>query len=175
MHEFADERINLSQSGLGSAFQIAAHELVFANSQLQSGAAGIFRWRYAVLFGQRKNALNAAHAELSLMLINVLAEGADLSSRVFGSQQQLRDLVRSPGRKIPLLNAMTAAFLTKVLAQQLAGFGIEDPDEDLIPLHRDPTSDPAGRQAVVGGFDFHAAIQMDVSFAMLVITEGLEG
>src|SRR5215469_16321472 len=146
MHEFANERIDLPPTGVGSEFQIAAYEPVFGHSHLQSGAAGIFRRPYAVLFSQRENALNAAHAELSLMLIDVLAEGADLSSRVFGSQQQLRDLVRSPGRKIPLLNAMTAAFLTKVLAQQLAGFGIEDPDEDLIPLHRDPTSDPAGRQ-----------------------------
>jgi hypothetical protein len=47
---------------------------------------------------------------------------------MFGSQQQLRNLPRSSRRKILLLNAMPAAFLADVLAQQLAGFGIEDSD-----------------------------------------------
>ena len=68
-----------------------------------------------------------------------------MSARAFGSQQQLRNLPRSSRRKIPLLDAMPAAFLADVLAPQLAGFGIEDPDEDRIPLHSDQTSDPAGR------------------------------
>ena len=145
MHEFANEGIDLPQTELGSAFQIAAHEAVFADSHLQGCGASIVGSCGTVLSAQRENALNAAHAELSLVLINMVTESSDLRSRMFSSQQQLRNLPRSSRRKILLLNAMPAAFLAEVLAQQLAGFGIEDADEELIPLHSDQTSDPAWR------------------------------
>src|ERR1700745_1861062 len=135
MHKFANEGIDLTQTKLGSAFQIAAHEPVFAYSHLQSGAAGIFRSCHTVLFSQRENALDAAHAQLSLVVINMVAEGANLGPRAFGSQQQLRNLPRSSRRKISLLDAIPAAFLAHVLAEQWAGLGIESADEDLIPLH----------------------------------------
>ena len=145
MHEFANERIDLPQTQLGSALQIASHEAVFAHPHLEGCGAGIFRSCRTVLFDQGENALNAAHTELPLVLINVMTESSDLSARAFGSLQQLRDLPRSSWREIPLLDAMPAAFLANVLSQQLPGFGIEDPNEDLIPLHSDQTSDPAWR------------------------------
>jgi hypothetical protein len=47
-----------------------------------------------------------------------------------------------------------------MLAQQSAGFGIKDANEELVPLHVDRMSDPTGRKPIVGGFDFHATIQM---------------
>src|ERR1700719_3416790 len=145
MGEFANERIDLLQTELGSALQITAHEAVFANSHLQGCGASIFRSCYPVLFGESQNTLNATHADLSLVVMDMLAESSDLSPGAFGSQQQLRNLPRSSRRKIPLLDAMPAAFLTDVLAQQLPGLGIKDPDEHLIPLHSDLTSDPASR------------------------------
>ena len=43
-----------------------------------------------------------------------------------------------------------------------------------IPLHLDPPSDPARRRAVVGGFDFDAAVQMHGALAVLVIAERFE-
>ena len=145
MHEFANEGIDLPQTELGSTLQIAAHETVFAHSHLQGCGTGIFRSCRTVLFDQGEKALHAAHAQLPLVLINVMAEGSDLSARVFGPHQQLRNLPRSSWREIPLLDAMPAAFLTDVLAQQLPGFRIEEPDEDLLPLHSDHASDPARR------------------------------
>ena len=95
MHEFANEGIDLPQTELGSALQIAAHETVFAHSHLQGCGTGIFRSCRTVLSDQGENALNAAHAELPLVLIKVVTEGSDLSARAFGPQQQLRNLPRS--------------------------------------------------------------------------------
>jgi len=40
----------------------------------------------------------------------------------------------------------------------LAGFRIEEPDEQLIPLHVHQAPDPAWRRTVVGCFDFYAAV-----------------
>ena len=70
---------------------------------------------------------------------------------------------------------MTAARLAQVLAQQLAGAGVQQPHMPDIPLHADAPADPARRRAVVGRFDFHAAVQVHRAFAVLVIAEGLDG
>ena len=43
-----------------------------------------------------------------------------------------------------------------------------------IPLHLHAPADPARRRAVVSCFDFHAAIQMHRSLAVLVIAERLQ-
>ena len=73
-----------------------------------------------------------------------------------------------------VLDAMAAARLAQVLAQQLAVSGIQQPHLPGIPLHLDAPADPARRRAVVGGFDFHAAVQMHGALAVLVVAEGLE-
>jgi hypothetical protein len=41
-------------------------------------------------------------------------------------------------------------------------------------LHAHRAPDPAGRRAVVGGFDFDAAVQMQNAFAVLVVAEGFD-
>src|SRR5690242_11185073 len=56
-----------------------------------------------------------------------------------------------------------------------AGVGMEDANIELIPLHVDLSSDPARRQAVIGGLDFDAAIEMYDPLAMLVIAERFQG
>jgi hypothetical protein len=72
-------------------------------------------------------------------------------------------------------NAIPASFLAHVFAQELAGFGIEEADEQLIPLHAHHAPDPAGWCPVVGCFDFDAAVQVYDALAVLVITEGFDG
>jgi hypothetical protein len=72
------------------------------------------------------------------------------------------------------LDAIPAAFLAHVFAQQLAGFRIEQTDEQFVPLHAQHTPDPGGRRAVVSGFDFNAAIQMHDALAVLVIAKGFD-
>ena len=72
---------------------------------------------------------------------------------------------------ILVLDAMPAALLAQVLAQQLAGERIEQADVRGVPLHSHTAADPARRRAVVGRFDFDAAIQMHRAFAVLVVAE----
>src|SRR5580658_3908702 len=43
-----------------------------------------------------------------------------------------------------------------------------------IPLHSNTPADPARRGAVVSSVDFHAAVQMDRAFAVLVIAKRLD-
>ena len=75
---------------------------------------------------------------------------------------------------ILVLDAMAAALLAQMLAQQLTGARIEQPHMCGIPLHLNAPADPARRRAVVSGFDFDAAIQMHGALAVLVIAERLE-
>ena len=51
---------------------------------------------------------------------------------------------------------------------------MQQPDLTEIPLHLHLPADPARRRAVVGGIDFHAAIQVYRAFPILVIAEGLQ-
>ena len=61
-----------------------------------------------------------------------------------------------------------------MLAQELAGLGIEQAHEEVVPLHVDATTDPARRRAVVRGLDLHAPIQMHRADAEAVIAKRLE-
>src|SRR6516162_2295883 len=137
MLEFANERIDLEQAELGSALEIATYKLIFRYSHFQGYSTGVFCSRSTVLFGQRENALNAPYTELSLLVINMVAEGTDLSAHVFGSPEHLRNFVGTSRGNILLLEAITTAFLPHMLAQELAAFGIEDANEELVPLHLD--------------------------------------
>jgi hypothetical protein len=60
---------------------------------------------------------------------------------------------------------MPAALLAEMLAQQLASARIEQPHIHRVPLHMDLATDPAGRRAVVSGFDLDAAIEVYRSLA----------
>jgi len=60
-----------------------------------------------------------------------------------------------------IFNAVSAACLSQVLAQQLASLWIEQADLPGIPLHLHSSSDPSGRCAVISCLNFHTAVQMD--------------
>src|SRR2546422_464852 len=69
---------------------------------------------------------------------------------------------------------MPPTFLAQVLAQELTGFGIEQPDLQPVPLNMNLTADPTRWRTVVGGFYFNAAVQMHSAFPVLVTTERLQ-
>lgn len=71
--------------------------------------------------------------------------------------------------------AIPATFLSHVLSQQQSVFGIEDAHIKLIPLHIHFSSDPTRRQAVVGGIDFDATVQIHAPLAMLVVAKRFQG
>ena len=100
-------------------------------------------------------------AGFALCLMHAAAEGADLRSGFIGAAQQL---LRAEGRfagSVFVFDAVTAARLAQVFAQQLAGLRIEQADLPGIPLHLHSSADPSGRRAVVSRLNFHAAVQMD--------------
>ena len=61
-----------------------------------------------------------------------------------------------------------------MLAQKLAGLGIDQPHVQAVPLHLHLAADPAGRRAVVGRFHFDAAVQVHRAFAVAVVAKRLE-
>src|SRR5271166_1531133 len=71
--------------------------------------------------------------------------------------------------------AIPAAFLAYMLPQQQSVFWIEDANIKLIPLHMHFSSDPTRRQAVVGGIDFDATVQIHAPLAMLPISKRFQG
>ena len=74
----------------------------------------------------------------------------------------------------PNLDAMPAPRRAQVLAEELAGAGIEQPHVSCVPLDVDATADPARRRPVVGRRNLDAAVQMHGAVAVLVVAERLE-
>jgi hypothetical protein len=74
-----------------------------------------------------------------------------------------------------MIDPMPGAWRAKMLAQQLAGVRVDQPDMQVVPLHVDVAADPAGRCAVVRRLDLDAAIEMDRPDAEPVIAKRLEG
>ncbi len=155
--------------------QIAAHKAVIADADFQSRGASIIDGGGAVLLGQRQHAQDAAHGSLSVGLMHAAAKRADLRAGSVGAAQQLQRAQRRLLGPVLVLDAMAAARLAQVLAQQLARARVQQAHVSRIPLHLDAPADPARRRAVVGRLDFHAAIQMHRALAVLVIAEGLDG
>src|SRR5215472_203816 len=69
---------------------------------------------------------------------------------------------------------MPSAFLAQMLAQQLARMRMEQAYVQSIPLHLHLPSDPTRRRAVVGGFHFHATIQMNHALTVLIKAKGFQ-
>jgi hypothetical protein len=123
---------------------------------------------------QRQHAEDAPDAGFPFMPVDVIADGARRGADAQGRVEQRHGLRRGAPRAIDVGDPVPAARGSHVLAQQLAGLGIEQADDEIVPLHVDATPDPAGRRAVVRGLDFHAPIQMHRPDAEAVIAKWLE-
>src|SRR5260370_24201046 len=154
--------------------QIMADKLVLVYTHLQSYRASLIARGCAEFLGHGQHTLDAADRALFLPIMESTAEGADVSTGLLGAPQQLMNLEGSARGTILFRNAIPSPFLHHMLAQELAGLGIEHTNEQAIPLHFDRASDPTRRGAVIGSVDFHAAIQVHGAIAELVITERLQ-
>src|SRR5262245_34212735 len=101
--------------------------------------------------------------------MNGLAECANMRSGASGARQQLNGCERRLLRIVFRTDAVPAALLADMLAQQLVRFGMEDANVKRIPLDVDELSDPTWRYAVIGRLHFNASIHMHRAFAELVI------
>ena len=64
-----------------------------------------------------------------------IADRADVGSGLVRTRQQLQQLRRRTARAILIADAMAATLAAQMLAQQLAGAGIEQAHEHRVPLH----------------------------------------
>src|SRR6516225_8399431 len=123
---------------------------------IESSGTGVFDRGCPVFLDQGMHSQDAADAGLALLLIDQLAELADLGSRMFGATQQLRGAERHFLRVIFFLDAISASFLAHV---------------QLIPLHVHGTAHPSWRQTVIGRLDLHTTVQIDYAFSVFVVAE----
>src|SRR6188472_3550740 len=66
---------------------------------------------------------------------------------------------------------MPATRRPQVLAQQLPGLRCEQTDVQIVPLHLDALTDPAGRRAIVRGLDLDTAIEVHRAVPVSVIAK----
>jgi hypothetical protein len=118
LSQFADQWIDLPQTerGLRTALQIAAHEAIFGNAQLQRRRASTVAGRAAILLGQLKNALDAAHSEFALASMDGVADSADVGSCLVRAPQQLKQLRWRATRAIRIADAVSATLAAQMLA-----------------------------------------------------------
>ncbi len=65
--------------------------------------------------------------------------------------QERQRFRRRPHGAICIGDAMPSPRRAHVLAHELARLGIEEPDQEIGPLHLEALADPAGRRAIVRG------------------------
>lgn len=152
--------------------EITTNEAIFGDAHLQGSGAGIFQRCDTVFLSQGKNSEDATNPQITFPLIDRVAENADLASGSLGAPQELSRTQRHFLGAIFVLDAIPTGSLAKVLTEKLVGTGIQDPHLRFIPLHLDGSPDPSGRNSVIGGGDFHAAVQVNDALSMLVVTEG---
>src|SRR5215472_10199344 len=104
------------------------------DADVHHGGAGIFDCRGSVFLHQRKHPEDAADTDLSLLLIDQLAELADGDSGMFGATQQLRRAERHFLRVIFFLDAISTSFLAEMLTKKLTRVRMQDAHVQLIPL-----------------------------------------
>jgi hypothetical protein len=80
LDQFANERVDLPQGKLWATFEIATNEAEFMHAHFQSNRAGIFDRGGAELLGQGEDAEDAANPGFSELVINKVAECADVSA-----------------------------------------------------------------------------------------------
>ena len=171
-----DERVDLAQrqGRRGPAVEVAPEEAVGGHAELERGVGGLFGDGGTVLPGEGEDAEDATDAGGAVVTVDVVADGGDGGAGPLGGGEQGEGLRRGAGGPVSVLDAMPAPRRAQVLAEELAGAGIEQPHLSCVPLDVDATADPARRRPVVGRRNLDAAVQMHGAVAVLVVAERLE-
>ena len=117
------------------------------DADFQRGGAGVVGERGAVLAGQASTPRMRRTATSPVASVHGSAERADVRPGLVAARQQLRVRARRLRGLVFVRDAMPAALLAQVFAQQLAGARIEHTHDAAIPLHlaRCGRSSPAAR------------------------------
>ena len=159
--QFADERVDLTQreGRRGPAVEIAPHEPIGGEPEFEGGVGGLFDDIGTMLLGEREDAEDAADAGGAVVAVDVVTDGGDGGAGALGGGEQGEGLGRGAGGPVRVRDAMPAPRRAQVLAEELAGSGVEQADVGAVPLHVDVAADPTGRRAVVGRRDLDAAVE----------------
>ncbi len=130
--------------------------------------------RKRACFWRRSSSRLLRQPGFALTMMNRVAHGAYAGARLIGPRQQPQCVQWRAPWAVFRADAMPAAFLLQMLAQQHAGARIEQAHVHQVPLHIDLATDPAGRRAIVGRFHFDTAIDMNRPLSILVIPERLQ-
>ena len=84
----------------------------------QDSGASFLDGRDTVLFGERENAQNAAHADFALLAIDKVAKGTDRGAHSAGAAEQLHHPEGSALGVVLGLNAVPAPFLAYMFSQE---------------------------------------------------------
>jgi len=91
VHQFANQGIDLAQTEgcLWTTLEVATHETIFVHAHFEGCSASLIDGSGAVLFGERENAQDAAHAHFALLAIDKVAECTDMGAHLAGAAEQL--------------------------------------------------------------------------------------
>ena len=160
LHQLADEGIDLPQGQRDrrAALQVAADEAVVRHPDLQGAAAQASSTAASVLLGQRQHAEDAAHAGSPSW--RRWRQSAPMCEPARPARHSSRKVPAVSLRAVLVLMRCQPRFWRRCSRSSWPVCGIEQADVAAVPLHLDLAADPARRRAVVGGLDFHAAIQI---------------
>ena len=131
-----DERVDLAQRQRrqGPAVEVALQEAVGGHAEVERGGGGLFDDDGTVLLGEGEDAEDAADAGGPVVTVDVVADGGDRRAGALGGRQQGEGLRRGAGGPVLVGDAMPAPRRAQVLAEELAGAGVEQADVGGVPL-----------------------------------------
>ena len=106
--------------------------------------------------------------------MDVVTDRAHRRASALARGEEGERLGRGARRAVGGVDLMPAARHPQMLAEQLARPGVEHPAGRPVPLDVDAPAEPPRRDAVEGGLDFDAAIEVDGPDTVLVVAERLE-
>ena len=147
-----DQGIDLAQrkwSGR-SAVEIAPQKAVGGHAEVQRRRGGVLDGGRPVLFDEGEHAEDAPDADGPVMLVDVLADGANAGPGPRGAGEQREGGAGRPRRPVRVVDAMPAAGRAEMLPEEHPGGGGQEPHPGPVPLHLHALPDPPGRRTVSG-------------------------
>ena len=172
----SDEGIHLAQRERErwAALEIATDKAIRGDADFERRVSRVLGDCGPVLLRQGEDAENPSDRDGAIVLMDVIAEGADRRACRMRGREQGDGLRRCALGAISIGDAVPAARRARVFAEQLPARGIEEPHRDVVPLHVHIAADPAGWRAVVGRFDFDATVEVDGACPEAVVAKRLD-
>ena len=171
--ELPDERIDLAERERHGrmAFEIAPDELV-GGAEVEREGTRVLDGGRAVGARQGEEPLDAPDGPERVVGVERRREGADVGADRGRPRQEREGGRGGAPRPVVGVFAIAAGMLALVLAQERIRQAIEDADGALVPRDEDLVADPARRDAVIGGGDLDAAVEVHGARAELVVAKG---